>query len=280
MASPAPLVPAREGIIDAVQGGDRRRVPVRARTRSARSRSTSRARASPTCCASLRDELDYQQLMEIAGVDYPERPERFEVVYHLLSVTEEPPHPRQGLDRRGHAGADASPASMAGRRLARARGVRHVRRDLRRQSGPAPDPHRLRLSRAIRSARTSRSPAMSSCAIPRSEKRVVYEPVELPQDFRNFDFLSPWEGAEYRPARRREGACPRRPARRAPRPRRDRQGRSAEADSAAADAQDHREARPRPAPASRPTAKAAQAAQRRQAPQGRRREASPRARNR
>ncbi len=35
----------------------------------------------------LRDELDYQQLMEIAGIDYPERGERFEVVYHLLSIT-------------------------------------------------------------------------------------------------------------------------------------------------------------------------------------------------
>jgi NADH-quinone oxidoreductase subunit C len=29
------------------------------------------------------------------------------------------------------------------------------------------------------------------------EKRVVYEPVRLPQEFRNFDFLSPWEGADY-----------------------------------------------------------------------------------
>ena len=35
------------------------------------------------CCAT---DLDYQQLMEIAGVDYPERPERFEVVYCLLSA--------------------------------------------------------------------------------------------------------------------------------------------------------------------------------------------------
>ena len=35
----------------------------------------------------LRDNLEYQQLMEIAGVDYPDRVERFEVVYHLLSVT-------------------------------------------------------------------------------------------------------------------------------------------------------------------------------------------------
>ena len=35
----------------------------------------------------LRDDYEYQQLMEIAGVDYPERPERFEVVYCLLSLT-------------------------------------------------------------------------------------------------------------------------------------------------------------------------------------------------
>ncbi len=35
----------------------------------------------------LRDRFAYQQLMEIAGVDYPDREERFEVVYHLLSVT-------------------------------------------------------------------------------------------------------------------------------------------------------------------------------------------------
>jgi NADH-quinone oxidoreductase subunit C len=31
-----------------------------------------------------------------------------------------------------------------------------------------------------------------------AEKRVVYEPVALPQDFRTFDFLMPWQGAEYR----------------------------------------------------------------------------------
>ena len=35
----------------------------------------------------LRDDHEYQQMMEIAGVDYPSRPERFEVVYMLLSVT-------------------------------------------------------------------------------------------------------------------------------------------------------------------------------------------------
>jgi NADH-quinone oxidoreductase subunit C len=40
-------------------------------------------------CRALRDTpgLEYQQLMEMAGVDYPDRPERFEVVYCLLSLT-------------------------------------------------------------------------------------------------------------------------------------------------------------------------------------------------
>ena len=43
-----------------------------------------------TVLQALRDTpgLEYQQLMEIAGVDYPERAERFEVVYHLLSLTQ------------------------------------------------------------------------------------------------------------------------------------------------------------------------------------------------
>ena len=36
----------------------------------------------------LRDQFGYQQLMEIAAADYPERPERFEVNYHFLSLTE------------------------------------------------------------------------------------------------------------------------------------------------------------------------------------------------
>ena len=48
--------------------------------------------------------------MEIAGVDYPERAERFEVVYCLLSLTQEPPHPRQVSHRRGARRCRPSPA--------------------------------------------------------------------------------------------------------------------------------------------------------------------------
>ena len=50
---------------------------------------TVRREAVADVCRILRDTpgLEYQQLMEIAGVDYPERSERFEVNYHLLSLT-------------------------------------------------------------------------------------------------------------------------------------------------------------------------------------------------
>jgi NADH-quinone oxidoreductase subunit C len=40
------------------------------------------------------------------------------------------------------------------------------------------------------------------------QKRVVYEPVKLPQEFRTFDFLSPWEGAQYQPLPGDEKAGP------------------------------------------------------------------------
>src|SRR3546814_17735238 len=55
---------------------------------------------------------------------------------------EEPPPARPRVDRRGDAGADHR-ARVAGRRLARTRGVRHVWRAVRRQSRPAPHPDRL-----------------------------------------------------------------------------------------------------------------------------------------
>ena len=115
----------------------------------------------------LRDTpgLEYQQLMEIAGVDYPERAERFEVVYHLLSLT------KNRRIRVKVSTDEATPVpsvtgAVAGRRLARARGVRHVRRAF----AGNPDLRRILTDygfEGFRSARTSRSPAMSSCAIPK-----------------------------------------------------------------------------------------------------------------
>ena len=143
----------------------------------------------------LRVEFEYQQLMEIAGVDYPERAERFEVVYCLLSLT-------KNHRIRVHVSTDEVQAvpsvthiwPVAGwleREVYDMYGVLFDgNTDLRRiltDYGFVGHPLRKDF------------PQTGYVELRYSEeaKRVVYEPVKLAQDFRNFDFLSPWEGAQY-----------------------------------------------------------------------------------
>jgi len=146
----------------------------------------------------LRDTpgLEYQQLMEMAGVDYPDRPERFEVVYQLLSLTKN----RRLRVKISTDEATAVPSvtglwpvagwlerevfDMYGVLFAGNTDLRRILTDYgfegypQRKDFPLTGHVELRYSEA--------------------EKRVVYEPVSLPQDFRTYDFLMPWEGPEYR----------------------------------------------------------------------------------
>lgn len=144
----------------------------------------------------LRDAFDYQQLVEIAGVDYPDRAERFEVVYHLLSLTR-----NHRLRVRVATDADTPIASVttlwpnAGwleREIFDMYGVLFAgNQDLRRiltDYGFSGHPQRKDFPLS----------GYSQMRYSEEEKRVVYEPVDLAQDFRDFDFLSPWEGADYR----------------------------------------------------------------------------------
>jgi NADH-quinone oxidoreductase subunit C len=143
----------------------------------------------------LRDQLEYQQLMEIAGVDYPDRAERFEVVYHLLSVTKNhrlrvrvstdeatpvptivPVWPNAGwLEREVF--------DMYGVLFAGNPDLRRILTDYGFQGHPQRKDFPLTGYIELRYSE--------------EDKRVVYEPVKLAQDFRNFDFMSPWEGADY-----------------------------------------------------------------------------------
>ena len=146
----------------------------------------------------LRDTpgLEYQQLMEIAGVDYPDRPERFEVVYQLLSLTknrrlrvkvstdEATPVPTVTTLWPVAGWLEREVYDMYGVTFAGNPDLRRILTDYgfegfpQRKDFPLTGHVELRYSEA--------------------EKRVVYEPVSLPQDFRSFDFLMPWEGPEYR----------------------------------------------------------------------------------
>ena len=194
MSSPAPLVPAREGIIDAVKAaiGD----AFLSGKDSVGEVSIDVARDSVAdVLRTLRDELEYQQLMEIAGVDYPSRPERFEVVYHLLSVTKNHRlRVRVTTDE-----ANAVPTVT---------GIFPVAGWLEREVFDLygvlfdgnPDLRRILTDYGFRGHPFRKDfPLTGYVELRYSEeqKRVVYEPVRLSQDFRNFDFLSPWEGAEY-----------------------------------------------------------------------------------
>ena len=145
----------------------------------------------------LRDTpgLEYQQLMEIAGVDWPERPERFEIVYCLLSLTRN--HRVQV-----HVSTDeATPVpSVTGlwpvagwleREVYDLFGVLFEgNTDLRRiltDYGFRGHPLRKDFPQT----------GYTELRYSEEEKRVVYQPVQLAQDWRTFDFLSPWEGAAY-----------------------------------------------------------------------------------
>jgi len=143
----------------------------------------------------LRDQFEYQQLMEIAGVDYPERAERFEVVYHLLSITRNHRiRVRLSTDEETPVPSVTHLFPVAGwleREVFDMFGVLFDGND---------DLRRILTDYGFRGHPFRKDFPLSGyveCRYSEEQKRVVYEPVKLAQDFRAFDFLSPWEGAEY-----------------------------------------------------------------------------------
>ena len=143
----------------------------------------------------LRDEHEYQQLMEIAGVDYPSRAERFEVVYMLLSLTknhrimvkctasESTPVPTVTTLWPNAGWLEREVFDMYGVLFAGNTDLRRILTDYGFEGHPFRKDFPLTGYTELRYSE--------------EEKRVVYEPVELPQDLRQFDFMSPWEGADY-----------------------------------------------------------------------------------
>ena len=140
----------------------------------------------------LKDQHDYQQLMEIAGVDYPDRAERFEVVYMLLSLTknhrvmlkvstdEDTPVPTVTTLWPNAGWLEREVFDMYGVKFAGNSDLRRILTDYGFEGHPFRKDFPLTGYVELRYSE--------------EEKRVVYEPVKLAQDLRQFDFLSPWEG--------------------------------------------------------------------------------------
>lgn len=143
----------------------------------------------------LRDEHEYQQLMEIAGVDYPQRSERFEVVYMLLSLTknhrimvkcsaaEDTPVPTVTTLWPVAGWLEREVFDLYGVLFDGNTDLRRILTDYGFEGHPFRKDFPLTGYQELRYSE--------------EEKRVVYEPVELAQDLRQFDFMSPWEGADY-----------------------------------------------------------------------------------
>ncbi len=143
----------------------------------------------------LRDDHAYQQLMEIAGADYPDRAERFEVVYMLLSLTknhrimvkcatdEDTPVPTVTHLWPNAGWLEREVFDMYGVTFAGNKDLRRILTDYGFEGHPFRKDFPMTGYTELRYSE--------------EEKRVVYEPVELAQDMRSFDFLSPWEGSDY-----------------------------------------------------------------------------------
>jgi NADH-quinone oxidoreductase subunit C len=145
----------------------------------------------------LRDDpaLQFEQLIDLAGVDYPARPERFDVVYHLLS-------PRKNIRLRVKIATDeATPvpsiipvypcANWYEREAYDMYGILFA---------DHPDLRRLLTDYGFQGFPLRKDFPLSGHVEVRyddEKKRVVYEPVKLTQEFRSFDFESPWEGVTY-----------------------------------------------------------------------------------
>jgi NADH-quinone oxidoreductase subunit C len=194
MSHSAPKIAPREGIIDAVKAaiGD---AFVEAKHVVDEVSITVRRESIVDVLRTLRDQFEYQQLMEIAGVDYPGRAERFEVVYHLLSLTRNHRiRVRVSTDEEQPVPSVTGLWPVAGwleREVFDLFGVLFDGND---------DLRRILTDYGFRGHPFRKDFPLSGYVEMRyseEQKRVVYEPVQLAQDFRAFDFLSPWEGAEY-----------------------------------------------------------------------------------
>ncbi|MDX2204903.1 MAG: NADH-quinone oxidoreductase subunit C [Hyphomicrobiaceae bacterium] len=145
----------------------------------------------------LRDDkgLRFEVLIDICGVDYPERARRFDVVYHLLSM-------RKNVRLRVKLEADGeTPVPSAIEVFPAANWYERETYDMYGiLFAGHPDLRRILTDYGFQGHPLRKDFPVTGFVELRyddAQKRVVYEPVKLTQEFRNFDFESPWEGTDY-----------------------------------------------------------------------------------
>lgn len=144
----------------------------------------------------LRDdtELAVTQLSDLTAVDFPERPERFDVVYQMLSVNN---NMRLRIITRADEG-DIVP-SVIGLFRSADWAEREVWDMFGIYFSGHPDMRRLLTDYGFEGHPLRKDFPLTGYVEVRysdTERRVVYEPVHLNQEYRDFDFLSPWEGMQ------------------------------------------------------------------------------------
>jgi NADH-quinone oxidoreductase subunit C len=137
----------------------------------------------------------FSSLVDITAVDYPERPQRFDVVYHFLSM-----YQNHRIRLRAAVREDEIVPSISGVHPSANWFEREVFDMFGILFSSHPDLRRILTDYGFRGHPLRKDfPTTGYTEVRYDEvlKRVVYEPVKLVQEYRQFDFMSPWEGAQY-----------------------------------------------------------------------------------
>ena len=147
----------------------------------------------------------FSTLVDITAVDYPGREKRFDVVYHFLSM-----HQNQRIRLKVALRETEMAISITGIYPSANWFEREVFDMFGIMFSGHPDLRRILTDYGFRGYPLRKdfpTTGYTEVRYDEAEKRVVYEPVSLVQEYRQFDFMSPWEGAKYvLPGDEKEGA--------------------------------------------------------------------------
>jgi NADH-quinone oxidoreductase subunit C len=137
----------------------------------------------------------FSTLVDITAIDHPERSQRFDVVYHLLSM-----YQNQRIRLKAAIRADDMIPSIVTLHPSANWFEREVFDMFGILFSGHPDLRRILTDYGFRGHPLRKdfpTTGYTEVRYDEAQKRVVYEPVKLVQEYRQFDFMSPWEGADY-----------------------------------------------------------------------------------